>query len=586
MDGKILDPLDFYLSEARDGHRQNAQALFERHLEDSGLDADDNQRLAEAYDASAAEYKSLKDSKTCRVLLGCLAGLLIAIGIALIAVFREGAAYPVVGVLLLIPSCIWLFGRIIPEFRDLKQRTLEKYEESEKLLLPPKEQLELLDRTFEPGEGLRLFEQTVPDFRFFDYCSAEHQALMERCDFSAAADRDSSVTDTLAGNYRGNPYLFTTVLHHTMCDRVYTGSETIYWQEEELQQVRKERSITDSDGSSRTETYYEWEYVTVDKEETLKAKVTAPAPCYSRESSLAYGHHAAPDLCFSRRPKHIQKKSEERVRARVARKSHALRSKSEQAVLAGQQYVMMANEEFEVLFGASDRNNDHQFRVLFTPQAQKNMVALLKDSTLIGDEFFFRKAGRCSIIPCDGRVFGESPRHYHDYSVQEARKNYLNHQQEYFRSLFGIFSPLLAITGYQEPAPPMPGLDVAGHFASWEHEAAANHFPLPLLVTDDCRTEAVLKTKLIGTTEKADIVEVTASAYTAKNRVETFRMLGGDGSYHDVDVDWVEYIPRTKVTAISIEALSDEAQERLGQSGGIRYRGLYARIMEQHKEES
>lgn len=43
--------------------------------------------------------------------------------------------------------------------------------------------------------------------------------------------------------------------------------------------------------------------------------------------------------------------------------------------------TLLANDEFEVLFRALNRNNEVQFRLLFTPLAQQNMIDLLLDKT-------------------------------------------------------------------------------------------------------------------------------------------------------------------------------------------------------------
>ena len=53
---------------------------------------------------------------------------------------------------------------------------------------------------------------------------------------------------------------------------------------------------------------------------------------------------------------------------------------------------MMTNEEFEVAFDSSNRNNNHQFAFLFTPLAQENILALLSDNEVgFGDDFDFKK---------------------------------------------------------------------------------------------------------------------------------------------------------------------------------------------------
>ena len=59
----------------------------------------------------------------------------------------------------------------------------------------------------------------------------------------------------------------------------------------------------------------------------------------------------------------------------------------------------MGNSEFEVLFGATNRNNEVQFRLLFTPLAQKQLLGLMKDKEIaFGDDFNFIKRNKINII--------------------------------------------------------------------------------------------------------------------------------------------------------------------------------------------
>ncbi len=576
MEYKLWDPLEFYLTEGRDRYSQYAKESFEKHLEDSGVDERENQLLAEAYEFIDKECKKLKNGKNLRIFYGILATLVIMLGIGFLIAYEEGLAYPIIGCCFILAGGWWLFGKVIPDFKSLSEKLAEKIEEAERLLLPPRNQLERLDNFFATDESLMLTEKTIPELHFHSFCSRQHQSCLEALDFRHSSDCSVSVTNTLAGDFRGNPFLFTTVLQHTMRNHKYTGSKTIHWEEEQEREVHKERTYTDSNGKKQTEYYTVKETVMVPRSQTLTESVIAQVPCYSKVSSLGYGHPMAPDLYFSRYPKHIQNMSAESIRSKVIWKGRTLRKKSERAIRNGQEFLMMANEEFEVLFGATDRNNDHQFRLLFTPQAQNNMIALLKDSSLIGDEFSFKKHGKYNTISCDERILKESPTHYHDYSVQEARKNYLEHHQAYFRRLFGTFAPLLAIPGYQESFSMMPQGELVenGHFAECEHEAMANRLPLNKLVTVDTETAAILKTRLIGTDAEKDLVEVKAYGYTTRNRVETFNVRGKDGKDHDVDVHWVEYIPRVKTTTISIEPKREEEQ-----SGGVCFHGLYVKIV-------
>ena len=67
-------------------------------------------------------------------------------------------------------------------------------------------------------------------------------------------------------------------------------------------------------------------------------------------------------------------------------------------------------------------------------------------------------------------------------------------------------------------------------------------------------TEAILKTQILEKRGKSDVVSVTAYSYTAVPQVDFVPVLGGDGKYHSVPVNWTEYIPISQITSMTVEA--------------------------------
>ena len=65
-----------------------------------------------------------------------------------------------------------------------------------------------------------------------------------------------------------------------------------------------------------------------------------------------------------------------------------LERKSEDALEDGGNFQALANEEFDAQFNALDRNNEVEFRVLFTPLAQSNYKDIFENSPY-GDDFLF-----------------------------------------------------------------------------------------------------------------------------------------------------------------------------------------------------
>ena len=63
----------------------------------------------------------------------------------------------------------------------------------------------------------------------------------------------------------------------------------------------------------------------------------------------------------------------------LIRQLKKLEKKSRKSVNQGTNYTVFGNSEFEVLFGATNRNHEVQFRLLFTPLAQTELLKLMKE---------------------------------------------------------------------------------------------------------------------------------------------------------------------------------------------------------------
>ena len=61
-------------------------------------------------------------------------------------------------------------------------------------------------------------------------------------------------------------------------------------------------------------------------------------------------------------------------------------------------YQRFGNDEFEVLFGGTNRNNELEYRLLFTPLAQKNLLSIIKNPIPYGDDFSFIKDKMINVI--------------------------------------------------------------------------------------------------------------------------------------------------------------------------------------------
>jgi hypothetical protein len=282
--------------------------------------------------------------------------------------------------------------------------------------------------------------------------------------------------------------------------------------------------------------------------QTLHATVTKPKPFYSTQVVLRYCAQGGPDLSFTRDATHLDQKSERAIERYVKKGERKLKRMTDKAMKENDDFTSMSNTEFEVLFDALDRTDEVQFRTLFTPLAQTNMVSLLLSQTGYGDDFNFIKEKRTNTIiskHSQGRVINLFPGEYTSYSYDIIQQNFVNKNTDYFKAVYFDFAPLLAIPVYQErpvhSLKPIP--DYNRLTAQKEGEALANMVPEEYIVHPATKTPAILKSSFVGSKNNADEVCITAYSYDIEGRVDLVPMLGGDGKLHAVPVHWDLYLP-------------------------------------------
>lgn len=200
-----------------------------------------------------------------------------------------------------------------------------------------------------------------------------------------------------------------------------------------------------------------------------------------------------------------------------------------------------------VTVAATDRNHEVQFRLLFTPLAQQEILKLLQDGEVgYGDTFAIEKTQMVNIVePMHMRetdISGD-PAKFRTYEFAEARRFINDYHNDFFRSFYFGIAPLLAIPLYQQHR---PHADIYKSTHSnkpclWEHEAIANYHGEAPFRHPDCITRSVLKTSMEYEAGGSQKVRVTASGYRKEGRVLYVSVAGGDGHIHQVPVHWDEY---------------------------------------------
>ena len=553
MQALNYDPLDYYNKKIKNEHADSAIAYFDRLTSESGVDVPENQRTVKKYDAecAAAEKQGKRAAlyKALRVL-----AYIIAIGAAIAFIYGLFEDYVVSLVAFPISLCAFLLiflklNKVIKNIMDIiaKHRAL-----ADKYLKEAQAQMAPLNALFDDEDTFRLLKKTLPDLEFKRHLTQEQEDdMMLNFDLPPYYNADVSVTDTLAGSFKSNPFFFERRLIRKMGTETYHGYKVITWQQR----------YRDSKGNIRTRTV----------SQTLHAQVTKPKPFYYTDTVLNYGAAGAPDLSFSRDNRHIEAKSDGAIDRMVKKGERKLKKKQEKALKGGGTFTAMTNAEFDVLFDATNRDHETQFRVMFSPLAQQNMVELLLSDDTYGDDFDFVKRKKHNVIHSDHSQswnMDTSARNYISYSYDIARNNFLTFNNNYLKSVYFDFAPLFAIPVYQEELdvernkPPKPH----NKYSDRECEVLANAIGRRSFAHPATRTDVILKARTVSSTDKYDTVRISANSYTTEDRIDFIPVLGGDGCMHAVPVPWKEYIPVEASSEMAITYLGLSEREYTGGS--------------------
>lgn len=560
MDNLIYEPLKYYTSYAKETHRKNVSDHFDSLLSSSRIDVEENRKWVKEYERELDVINKINSKITkYRVGLGFLIFLIVVgfvaliVGVALLPDYLTTSIILIPsGIVAIILGFVLIFAVVRPKIKA--QQSLK--ERHEKLAEDHKNQafsiMAPLNALFDNLDTFKLIEKTMPQLKFDPfYTNQKEGELIEDYDYVDMTDEDTSIIDTLPGTFFGNPFLYERYLEHYMGTYTYTGTRTIRWTS----------TYRDSKGNLRTRTHTQ----------VLHASVTKPKPYYVVNTHLGYGCDCAPDLTFSRTESDTDELSERALERRIKKGEKKLRKRAEKAIEKGDSFQGLANSEFDVLFGATNRNHEVQFRVMYTPLAQTNTVELLRSKTGYGDDFNFIKQGRFNIIKTIHQKSWEMRPYadrYRSYSVDLARKYFQEYNEEYFKSVFFDFAPLMAVPAYQaEPVPSMKAPPAyKSNYSAYEYECLANAIGEGAFAHVDSATRSILKASYIESQKDIDRVLITAKSFKAIKRLDQIPVLGGDGRMHLVPVYWLEYIPVENQSQMLIRRLGYTERELRGRN--------------------
>ncbi|ATZ19055.1 hypothetical protein ESOMN_v1c06730 [Williamsoniiplasma somnilux] len=561
----IYDPIEQYKNKFKDEFTNSATKYFDELVEKSKVDVSANkqisQKITKLEEKLEQENKLIKKKKNIKIFLIVLlviflVGIILTLWYVILSwshISNTIKIPVIIGTILVsfleIFLLFWIFKKINPKLKELKIAVEKTHNKQEEQIEIAYQQLENLNNSFNLNIPQVLLQKLLPIFSLDSYLTKNKQQELNVKNLS----KFESVVFAQTGDIYGNPFLIYEKKIHEMSEKIYTGSLTVSWTETER----------DSNGKTRMVTKYE----------TLTASVIKPFPNYYNDSALIYKTPAAPKLSFSRSPQNIGGLSERQIEKEISK----LEKKNIKAVNKNETFNMISsNPKFEVAFGSTDRNNEKDFRLIFDKTSQNQMIKLLSDTEVgFGDNFHMEKKGEIVKLVFDNfnnDILDDDPYVYITYDIEEMRKTFINHLNEYFHHFYFLFAPILSINLFRE----LKSNDYiygkiknTDELSSWQVEEILNKFNPDLLNHPDSITENILKSELVNSEKDFEIHKVTSIGFEGINQIDYIPRTARNGSVHMVPVPWVEYLPVEKTSNVYLKKSEKIQRAKLLENGKL-----------------
>ena len=543
----MTEPLKAYNYFLKDAVHEAAEAYFDGLVLKNNVDAEANRQTIK----EIAKYRKKIDEVNKKLngkkgLKGFLVFLIILFFILSVLVLIIGIVnwsdlwwliFVTLGLIAGAVGFIFLVRSMNKRIAEIQNTLAKLVQRRDELIAEARQQMEPINNEYDWNAPAKIFDDAFDLVKFDQYFDQnKFYYLRKKYGFTDNEENISSLF-IQSGSILGNPFILERNRVREIRDHVYTGSLTIHW-----------TTVVGSGKDRRV----------VHHTQTLTASVTKPRPEYFTETWLVYGNEAAPRLSFSRQPCPASSYDDKRLQKYVADFEKDWDKKAKSKAYNEKPITLMANTEFEALFNAMNRDNDVEYRLLFTPLAQKNMVNLLRKSPY-GDDFYFIKNKQLNYIKSQhmqNADIDSDPERFRSYDHDAARKYFVDYCDNYFKVFYFDLIPLMSIPLYQQHQSfeEIFKGTVDPNLTSFETEVMANQYDQEIFKHKDSNTEAILKRQFLRKNgENADIVNVRAFSYKAIPHTDFITKMGGDGLPHQVPVTWYEYVPLERSTPIAVQ---------------------------------
>ena len=276
-----------------------------------------------------------------------------------------------------------------------------------------------------------LMEKAYPSLKLHD--SITDDDFNDFAPFYLVNQKNVATYSNLHGEVQNHPFLLLTQKRVDMVPKVYTGSTTVTVH------------TTDSDGHPRTET------------RVVTASITKPFPQFSLPTELVFKSNSMSDLTCSNEAPLKNEKAVKKFYKKYPKQRN------------------MENPEFDRLYPFI-RNNEIQFRALFTIFTQEEMVRNAEHFKLNNLQFWKEKGPYFEISSNNGlnsQKMNFSGYTYLDYNPETIRKSYLDNVNNTLNSLYQFLTPILSCSLLQQERYFTKGKKTTNNFKLAQFE---NHF--------------------------------------------------------------------------------------------------------------
>src|SRR5690554_6184409 len=555
QDNYIYEPLKGYKNIYKDLHHKNTTDFFNELVKKSGVNISENaltiKQLNKKTKLKEDVVRKIKNYSFLRTFL-----IIFVIGLIILTiysfytisdVFNTGLLITGIVSVLLVALIIFLvINKLNPFLKKINFERDELKTKIEALIKEASLQMAPLNKLFTDYQHIELFKKTIPIINLDNTFNIKrYEYLVKSYGLDTTVDKERSTLFVKSGDISGNPFYIANDLVHTMGTKTYTGTIVVTYTTYITVNGKRQRTTSTT---------------------TLSASITKPHPYYNEQSYILYGNHAAPDLSFSREDSDAEHMDQKQIDRQVNRVERKLRRKARKSVKKGGDFTVMSHSEFEVLWHAIDRDNEVQFRLLFTPLAQKQLLDLMKDKSVgYGDNFDFIKSKKINVVIPEHLQMLKlriDEKYYQHYDFKQIESKFINYNNTFFKAIYFGFAPILSIPLYQHHKPReyiYEGL-YDGYVSFYEHEMIANRFNSLDFYHPLSKTQNIIKTKVINSSNNVDTINVTAYGYQVEDRVDYIPRSAPDGRVHMVPVHWKEFIPVSRSTDVEVN-IPEEKEE-------------------------